>query len=106
MNLLNFLLLSLATWRIASLITHEKGPFGLLVRIRSFAGIVHDADGFPVQIPDGFLPELLSCVWCLSLWVGLAWSLFWYFLPSVSILIALPFALSAVAILIDNHVKG
>lgn len=49
------MLCSLATWRLAHLLSQEDGPGDLVVRLRARAG-------------DGFLGSLMDCFFCLSLW--------------------------------------
>jgi len=104
MNIFTFVILSLATWRVSKLLTGEAGPFNVFLRIRKLAGIVY-IDDDPFQIPDTFFAQLLSCVWCLSIWVGALWFLAWYLVPKETELIAIPFALSAVAILFEGHIS-
>lgn len=65
MTWLDFVLLSLATWRLSSLITHEDGPFSMFEWIRRKAGVVHGRE------LTG-LATLFSCVWCMSIWIGAA----------------------------------
>jgi hypothetical protein len=64
----NLIVHGLATWRIAHMLVHEVGPFGILTRIRKVTGIEHDAEGFPSVWHSN---NMLSCVWCTSVWVGL-----------------------------------
>lgn len=96
------ILLGLATWRVSSLIVNEDGPFDLFLNIRKMAGIVHGPDGRPMVIPEQFFAELLSCVWCSSIWVGAAWALFWLLFPSVAISAAAVFSLSTIAIILEK----
>ena len=96
LNLLEFVVYALATWRVSSLLVDEAGPFRMFIRLREWVGITHDADDNVAMIPDRLLPGILSCVWCVSIWVGLFWTLM-YFVP-YSLYLALPFALSAAAI--------
>ena len=96
MTLVELIVYGLATWRIASLLVDEPGPFRIFVRLRSMVGITHDEDDNVAIIPDGFLPGILSCVYCCSIWIGLFWTLMQ--LVPFAFYIALPFALSAVAI--------
>lgn len=100
------LILGFATWRISNLLVLEKGPFNVFVRIRELAGIIHDTQGEPYQYPDNFLAELLSCVWCTSVWVGTAWAIAWLLWPEVTVKVSVPFALSAIAIVIDKYLKS
>ncbi len=81
----------LATWRISSLVFREAGPWNIFVHIRTVIG------------STGVGASLLSCLWCVSVWVGLIltplafWQHGW--------LVALPFALSAGSILIERLVQ-
>lgn len=52
---LTFILISLASWRIAHFIAAEDGPFNIVVKIRAKAG-------------DNVLGHLMDCFYCLSLW--------------------------------------
>ena len=97
MTIIDFIVLALATWRISSMLVDEPGPFRIFIRIRELTGITHDMDDNVAIIPDGLFPELLSCVWCTSVWVAFGWTLA-YLLWSQTFYVALPFALSAVAI--------
>ena len=97
MNLLDFIVLALATWRISSLLVDEPGPFNMFIRLRELTGITHDADGIPLVIPDGLFSDLFSCVWCMSIWIGLFLTILFLCVPNF-LYLATPFALSAVAI--------
>lgn len=103
MDWLVFLMLSLATWRLATMLVHEAGPAHIFLKLRSRMGIVPDENGEPLMVPDRFAPQLLSCVWCMSVWTGLGWVAFWLVLPRISIYFVAVFATSAVAILMDYH---
>lgn len=103
MTLLEFVLYALATWRVSSLLVTERGPFDMLVWVRERMGIVHNQEKEPVIYPDRFLPQLFSCVWCVSVWVALLWTAYWFLWGNI--LVAVPFALSAAAILIDRFSK-
>lgn len=53
---IDLLLLALATWRIASLMTAEDGPWHVFLKARE----------------KTTLGGLLDCLWCCSVWVALA----------------------------------
>lgn len=76
----------LATWRLSSLLLYESGPLGVFMHLRSLAA------------QTSFTTQLFSCMYCMSVWVGLLCAVLlvtdWW-------LSLLPFALSAVAILVD-----
>jgi len=85
MDIITLLILSLATWRISSLLTQEDGPYQILLTIR-------------------LKTQLFDCVWCMSVWVGLIISAGWLWQP-LTMWLCLPFALSAIAIMIDRWSK-
>lgn len=102
---MNFLIGILATWRLSAMLSYEAGMFNIFIRFREFIGIVHDDNGDVVDSDGSFLADLFSCIWCLSVWVGLFVGLIIYFFP-VLVVIFYPFALSAGAILIERFARG
>lgn len=104
MTLTHFIVYSLAVWRISSLFVNEAGPLGLFKEIRQWAGIWHDDGGIPTIIPDNFLAQVLSCVWCASLYVGLFFAVFAFLAPTLSLQISTIFAFSAFSILVDTYI--
>lgn len=102
MTLTHFLIFSLATWRIASLLVQEDGPFRIFRRLREMTGIEHDDDGNVEMIPESFWADLLSCMWCTSIWVAFGWTIFWLMVPEFAAKWATFFALSAGAVIIDR----
>jgi hypothetical protein len=102
MTPLEFVVYCLATWRISSLLVNEAGPFDVFVKIREAFGIKHN-EKVPYEYPDAFFAQLLSCVWCVSVWVGIFMTLAWIFIPSVSFLVCLPLAFSAGAIIAERN---
>jgi hypothetical protein len=76
----------LATWRLCSLLLYEPGPFSIFVHVRSWAA------------GHGSIAPLFGCIYCLSVWVAAVCAVFmlsdlWWIL--------LPFALSAMAVLVE-----
>jgi hypothetical protein len=89
------LVLGLAVWRLSSLFVEEEGPFLLFTRLRYKVGAHLDS-------PTGFWGHLLSCIWCFSIYLGLFWGFLHAFRPILAFRLALPWALSAVAIAIKE----
>ncbi len=82
---------ALATWRLSSLLLYESGPFDVFMHLRSLV----EAEGLgPVQ-----LRILFSCIYCLSIWVGLGCAILMF---TEAWWLMTPFALSAVAVLVDK----
>ena len=94
--------MALATWRVSSLLVFEEGPFMLLVKMRSLVGVYYDE----LSEPQGknVVARALTCVWCSSIWVALGFAVLYYY--DLAFWVALPFALSAVAIIIERIVDG
>lgn len=106
MTPVEFVILGMATWRSASLLVRENGPFHLFRRMREGVGITHDDQGKPLIIPDGTLAGILSCVWCCSMWTALLWLGLWLWLGETGVKLAMVFALSAAAIWLDGWIEG
>lgn len=98
---LDFFILGMATWRITSLLVREQGPWNIFERIRELSGIIHDEDGNVLAIPDNFFADVLSCVWCCSIWVAFGWSIVFFIYPVIT-WVAIPFALSSITIFLDK----
>jgi hypothetical protein len=62
MNLLEFMVATLAVWRLTHLITSEDGPFNLFAWLRGKAG-------------TGFWGSLFDCFYCLSLWMAIPFAI-------------------------------
>lgn len=109
--MLDLLVLSLAVWRVSLLVTAEDGPpffvdegmpLGVFAWLRTRLALGE------LDHPDRwhfFLNGLVGCVWCLSLWLGLAAALLYWLWPGVTIALAFPFALSGLAVLFQEQVK-
>jgi hypothetical protein len=101
-NFLHFILLALATWRLSSLFCQEDGPLGIFRKIRDKVGIVHDCNGDIEIVPNKFLCELLSCVWCFGVWVSGAMLVLYIFLPTFAIYFSLWLSFSTITIMVNE----
>jgi hypothetical protein len=79
-SLIALLIVSLATWRVSSMLVQEDGPGNCFRRVRERMGFKHDTMGHVIAKPDG---NVLGCLWCTSVWVA-------------CVLIVLPLALSGI----------
>lgn len=104
-SIIQAILMMLGAWRITSLFFRERGPFGIFLAFRTIAGIESDDAGMPIRIPDREIAQLLGCPWCLSIWIGLLLAVGWYLIPTITICLVLPFALSAMAVIIDRSIS-
>lgn len=99
-NLFDFIILALATWRLASLFSREDGPAGIFASLRYKAGVRYDA--FSKPYPKNGFARGLICVWCNSIWIATTLAVAYYFVPSFTLWICYPLALSAGAICIES----
>lgn len=94
---LDILIVALAVARLSAMLVTEEGPYEMLARLRNRIGIRFDEFSFPY--PTTELSKLFSCVYCMSVWVGVFFTVLYFFLPKVAVVVSFPFALSSVAIL-------
>lgn len=68
MNPVTLLIGGLITWRLATMLVKEAGPVMVFMRMRAFLATHQKRSG-------GFF-DLISCIYCVSVYVGLVASLF------------------------------
>lgn len=100
MTVLQLVVASLAVYRVARMVATEPGPYlwrseprGVFARLRAAVTDEYDQHGQPT----GFLPSLLGCPACLSVWIGLLAALWLAFGPAWGWWLLSPFALSGAA---------
>jgi len=98
--MLKLITLSLATWRVSSLLASEAGPFDVFGRLRTLLGVRKGPDG--AEYGTNELARMITCVWCCSLWVGAGWVIGYWLIPDVIVWLALPFALSAGVVIVEE----
>ncbi len=106
----DFVLLSLATWRMASLLAREDGPFNrVFLQLRQAAGVVYEDEKTvneetgeeeidTTMTPTNWVAEGLICMKCNSVWVGTVLTILYFISPSLTRLLVLPLALSTMSI--------
>lgn len=62
MDILSFILIAFAIWRITYLFSHEDGPFDIIIKLR-------------MQLGQGFFGNLLDCFYCLSIWTAIPFAI-------------------------------
>lgn len=102
MSLTVFFYLSLAAWRLASLVANEDGPWQMFKRFRQRAEEWCKRYRFCSELG---LHELVSCEWCNSVWIGTILTALYLWLGETVLYLALPLALSTVAIIIKYVVQ-
>lgn len=100
---MDFTILALATFRISSMIAYEDGPFGLFEWARGKLGVRRDDKGKNYGT-NNFAVGVV-CIWCNSVWVGVALMGLYIYSKQITVWIAFPLALSAVAIVISELTK-
>lgn len=97
-----FFLLSLAAWRLASLVANEDGPWLIFERLRQRAENWCKRYKFCSELG---LYELVSCEWCNSIWIGAGLTVLYFWMGESILYLALPLALSTVAIVIKYVIQ-
>jgi hypothetical protein len=85
MQLMTFVLASLAVYRLSRMLSDEEGPFSVFTKLR----------GIPK--PETWIGRGLACILCLSVWIALPialwidwsgdWALTWLALSGVTVII-------------------
>lgn len=102
MSFTTFFYVSLAAWRLASLISNEDGPWQMFKRLRQRAEEWCKTYKFCREFG---IYELFSCEWCNSIWIGAGLTVLYLWIGETILYIALPFALSTVVIIIKYVVQ-
>lgn len=102
MALNTFFYLSLAAWRLASLVANEDGPWLIFKRLRQRAEQWCKSYRFCRELG---LYDLVSCEWCNSIWIGAGLTVLYLWLGETILYLALPLAFSTVAIIIKYLVE-
>ncbi len=105
--LLALFVIPLAVWRVANLLsdTGQSGPFEILSKIRSYFGVKFDEQSQPYAKP-GSMGDMLICTYCNSIWIGILFTVGLVLNTELTTIFSLPFALSAIAILIQEWLDG
>jgi len=105
MRKLDFVVLSLAIWRLSNMLVGEDGPWLVFEHLRLRVGLqppqypnmMRDTD------PPGQMPgTLFSCVWCISFWIAGIFAALYALKRNLAFWLSLPLALSAVSCIIDR----
>ena len=103
-SIISLLVLALATWRVSSLVSTERGPYAMFEKYRQWMGIYYTPDGTLIE-PRTESGRLLACPWCNSVWFGTLASILYYTFGEPIVWIAMPLALSAAAIIVGKVVE-
>jgi hypothetical protein len=104
MSIVPFVILVLANWRLASLLSREGGPWDFLFAIRHRLGVRYDERN--TAYGQNVISRGLICIWCNSVWIGLIQAACYFFVPDATLLVFLPFALSSGAIVMERGLTG
>jgi len=94
------LLAALAVFRLWRLLAEDEILEVPRRKILRYEGWEGPRPGFPQgdPLPDGYRVkwrDFLVCPWCAGFWIGLLAWVFWLLFPSLALVVATPFALSA-----------
>lgn len=105
MSIFDFIVISLACWRITSLFVAEDGPGEILAKFRNWVGVRYDERSRPYG--KNVFAKAMLCIWCFSVWVCLMATLL--AIPAnihkYIIWLLMPFALSTMVIVLDSFIS-
>ncbi len=93
---LDLLLIALAAWRLSVFVTDERGPFDFMMKIRGRFGVEHDEFGAMTSRPTSGMGQLLTCVWCFSLWAVVIVAALFYFVNILPVFILAAWGMVAI----------
>lgn len=116
-NSLILIFIGLANFRISKLLKDENGLLGIFVRLRMLVGIeyfhnsekiesveeylnIEELDGEIIQEANSETAKLFSCLWCLSLWVGMLLAIF--FAIDIKGFLLITLSSSTIAMIVDK----
>ena len=102
--MIEFIILGLAVWRLSSLLVHEDGPLDIFLWFRHWAGVGYDE--YSNIVGKNELSRALICLWCTSVWVGIALTLLYTLFREPVVWLSAPLALSTVAVIVERIVGG
>lgn len=86
--LTEMIIIGLAAWRVAALLSYERGPFDVFLRFRERLGFKHNDKGEPKEWPSNVVTEALSCVWCMGMYAAVAMYGLWQLEPVAVMVVA------------------
>lgn len=101
MDIVILITLVLATWRVSNLLAREEGPLSILATLRYALGVRCTPEPPYGMYGKTVFAKAIICIYCNSVWVGTIFSVL-YVIWHPLWFIALPFALSAGAIITDE----
>lgn len=101
---IDFLIMGLACWRLSNMIVGEEGPWHVFARIRQWVGVDSNLAG--VYPEDRWYVQVFECVWCASVWVGIALAALYSVYPWLAVMLSVPFGISAMAIVIHETMQN
>lgn len=81
-------LIGLAAWRLTALMSYERGPFDLFIRLRVLLAFSHNERGEPYGWRSSLINDIIACPWCLGLWMAGAMYGLWQLEPMAVVAIA------------------
>lgn len=102
MTYLDVIVGGVATWRLTRMLLMENGPYRVFRRLRELSGVVY-VDDESLEV-SSFKYEITMCMWCMSVWVGLALTLLQRFVPGGRWFL-LPFTYSAINSMVARQLE-
>lgn len=107
MGLSDLIVKILLTWSLSSLLAvtnQESGPYEIFDKLRDKVGVKYNEASRCYGTNQ--VSSALCCIWCTSLWVGVAVSAVFDLRSSVLSFLVMPFVYRAGAIWLQQQIRG
>lgn len=103
-TILALVLIAVATWRVSYMLVLEDGPADIFLRLRGAIGVDQYEDAATEDISKwpfwrSFLAGLFSCIYCMSIWIGTFFAIF--YAPNIGAWVLYSLGASSAAIFIN-----
>jgi len=103
MSPFDFIVISLATWRMSHLLSREDGPFDIFDKIRLRFGAVWTENAGWVS--DDPLGKLIICPLCISFWFAIILFFLYFLISPLIFIIALSGVASLLQLFLDRDIS-
>lgn len=99
--MIELVIISLAAWYVAHVVTKESGPLNAFGRVRAWSRrAIKQGEG----APQGSFAEALECIYCMAFWAGALLYAVWALTPAQPLVYVL--AIAGGALVADRWISS
>ena len=96
-----FVILFTVAGCFGGLLAREPGPDDILDKMRYWLGVRYNQES--VAYGTNVLSKMILCIYCNTVWIGVAFAILYYLLGTTFLWLCLPLSISALAIIVDKY---